>query len=95
MLESLGRGVHVTIGFAAYAAAVVVAEFAGRRQVKSSHLVLSSLVTWPLVLIVFVEERSVAALAVGWVSRLLGLTEDEGSSAHFQTLNDGLDYDDS
>lgn len=82
-------------GSVAYAAAVVVAELADRRQVRQFRLVLSSLATWRLVVIVFVAARSVGVVAVCWVSKFLGMIADGESSAHFQTLNDGLDYDDS
>ncbi len=76
MLVSLGQVVRVTTGSVAYAAAVVVAELADRRQVRPSRRVLSSLATWPLVVIGFVAERSVGGVAVCWVSRLLGMMED-------------------
>ncbi len=76
MLVSLGQVVRVTTGSVAYAAAVVVAELADRRQVRPSRLVLSSLATWPSVVIGFVAERSVGVVAVCWVSRLLGMMED-------------------
>ena len=93
MSESPRQDVLETTGSVTEAAAVVVAELAHRRQVMASHLVLHSLVTWPLVESGLIGEGSVAVAAIGWVSNLLERTEAVESSAHFQTRNGGLDCD--
>lgn len=72
---------------------MVVAEPAYRRQVRSSHLVLSSLATWSLVVSVSVGEGWVAVEAVDWGSSFLAKPQDAVSSAHFPKPNDRLDCD--